>query len=198
MVGGIALNKQQYFYLSEDGKLFSLEDIYHYIERESKDIKCEEHGISIYVELSESLYRDLQFEKFTRQKVIESSFVHEGTLSELYEGGFSPKIGEALVYVSENEPKKYFYQFSKCDKTYFKRVKVKEIISDDEYKKSKCICESLEKGKEIQLDRYNDEQAALKMSKEKGKYYLIADGYDMVDREINYCPFCGRKLAKED
>jgi hypothetical protein len=118
------------------------------------------------------------------------------------------KISEAHSYCTSCESTKdvkyiafeYGYESysvllcKECRKELCSMLEEEQKLESDDMK-PKCICGSLEGGKLIKLDHYNDDEAALRMCKKGNKYYLIADGYDSVDKEINYCPFCGRKLS---
>jgi hypothetical protein len=55
----------------------------------------------------------------------------------------------------------------------------------------KCIC-ILEEGQEITMDEGC--WTVLSLKRECDGYYLEAWGDEKVDKRINYCPKCGRKL----
>ena len=69
----------------------------------------------------------------------------------------------------------------------------------------KCICEKLKETKfdplynpcdenEIDLGVGNYTYLAMRYNGDTKKYSLIANGNDEVEKEIKFCPFCGKKL----
>lgn len=64
------------------------------------------------------------------------------------------------------------------------------------HKKDKCwLCEEIKKGcyrmensnKTLKLEIYKEQKS--------GDYIIQANGEDVLQQEINYCPMCGRKLV---
>lgn len=57
------------------------------------------------------------------------------------------------------------------------------------------VCEEVMKNGEYVVD---GAWTRLKIEKHKDKFHILAIGEGMADMEIKYCPFCGKRLGKEE